>query len=130
MSKRREEYTVLLWGVFVKVTFTEHALKRLKNRASVTASDILQSLKSAESKIKKLRTKHHRFVIFDHVLKTTFMAVFDNPNNIAIITVYKNADTWIEGGPDIIMRTKRSCGDTSPYSSFFEIKNLRGRRLK
>ncbi|MDP9750389.1 hypothetical protein [Thermoanaerobacter pentosaceus] len=107
MSKRREEYIVSLWDVFVKVTFTEHALKRLKNRTSITASDILQSLQAAESKIKKLRGKQHRFVVFDYVLKTAYMAVFDNPNSVAIITVYKNTDTWIEGGPDIIMRTKK-----------------------
>ncbi|WP_028991442.1 hypothetical protein [Thermoanaerobacter thermocopriae] len=107
MSKRREEYIVSLWGVLVKVTFTEHALKRLKSRTSITTLDILRSLQAAEPKIKKLRKKQHRFVIFDHVLKTAYMAVFDNPNSIAVITVYKDTDTWIEGGPDIIMRTKK-----------------------
>jgi hypothetical protein len=105
--KRKEEYTLYLWGSPVKVIFTEHALKRLKSRASVTADEILQSLQTAGAKIKKLRKKRHRFVIFDYVLKTAFMAVFDNPNSIAVITVYKDTDTWIEGGLDIIMRTKK-----------------------
>ncbi|HHY79083.1 MAG TPA: hypothetical protein GX516_01740 [Thermoanaerobacter sp.] len=59
MSKRREkkEYIIPLWGNSVKITFTEHALKRLRSRTSVTMSDILQSLQAAESKIKKLRKK-------------------------------------------------------------------------
>ena len=105
--KRGEEYIIPLWGVLVKVTFTEHALKRLKSRTSINTLDILQSLEAAESKVKKLRGKQRRFAVFDYVLKTAYMAVFDNPNSIAVITVYKDTDTWIEGGPDIIMRTKK-----------------------
>lgn len=104
--KGREDI-VFLWGSYVKIVFTEHALKRLKSRTSATVADILQSLQAAESKIKKLRKKQRRFVIFDYVLKAAYMAVFDNPNTIAIITVYQNSNPWIEGGPDIIMRTKK-----------------------
>ncbi|SDG49688.1 hypothetical protein SAMN04244560_02451 [Thermoanaerobacter thermohydrosulfuricus] len=107
MGKRRKEYVILLWGSFVKVIFTEHALERLRSRTSVTISDILQSLQAAESKIKKLQKKRRRFAVFDYVLKAAYMAVFDNPNSIAIITVYQNSNPWIEGGPDIIMRTKK-----------------------
>ncbi|MBT1280265.1 hypothetical protein VTU32_08260 [Thermoanaerobacter sp. CM-CNRG TB177] len=106
MSKRRE-YTVFLWGKYIKVVFTDHALKRLDSRTSITVENILQSLQASESKIKKLRKKQHRFVIFDHVLNAAYMAVFDNPNSVVIITVYKDTNTWIEGGPDIIMRTKK-----------------------
>jgi hypothetical protein len=101
------EYTVFLWGKYIKVVFTDHALKRLEDRTSLMPENIIQSIKAAESKVKKLRGKQHRFVIFDHVLKTAYMAVFDNPNSIGIITVYKNTNPWIEGGPDIIMRTKK-----------------------
>jgi len=107
MSKRRE-YSIFLWGNHIKVIFSPHALKRLENRTSLMPENILQSIQATESKIKKLR-KHlkTRFVVFDHVLKTAYMAVFDNPNTIAVITIYKDASPWIEGGPDIIMRTKK-----------------------
>jgi len=106
MSKRRE-YSIFLWGNHIKVIFSPHALKRLEGRTSLTPENIIQSIKAAESKIKKLRKKQRRFVVFDHVLKAAYMAVFDNPNSVAIITVYKDTDTWIEGGPDIIMRTQK-----------------------
>ncbi|TCO68213.1 hypothetical protein [Caldanaerobacter subterraneus] len=106
MSKRRE-YTVFLWGKYIKVVFTDHALKRLEDRTSLMPENIIQSIKAAESKIKKLRGKQRRFAVFDYVLKTAYMAVFDNPNSVAIITVYKDTNTWIEGGPDIIVRTKK-----------------------
>ncbi|SFE00511.1 hypothetical protein SAMN04324257_00148 [Thermoanaerobacter thermohydrosulfuricus] len=106
MEKRRE-YTLFLWGSLVKIIFSPHALNRLEGRTSLIPENILQSIKAAEPKIKKLRKKRHRFVVFDHVLKAAYMAVFDNPNSIAIITVYQNSNPWIEGGPDIIMRTKK-----------------------
>ncbi|MBE3579035.1 MAG: hypothetical protein IMW83_04055 [Caldanaerobacter subterraneus] len=107
MSKRRE-YTVFLWGSYIRIIFSPHALKRLKGRTSLTPENITQSIKASEAKIEKLRNHPKtRFVVLDHVLKTAFMAVFDNPNSIAVITVYKDTDTWIEGGPDIIMRTKK-----------------------
>lgn len=107
MRKRREVYSISLWGSSVKISFTEHSLERLKDRTSLTALDILKSLQAAEQKIKKLRGKQKRFVVFDYVLNTAYMAVFDSPDKIAVITIFKTAAPWVEGGPDIIIRTKK-----------------------